>query len=138
VPVQARETLYWNNTMRTFITICSTALLIFSIVACGGDDEESNNSNSNSNNSTPATIECGGTTCNTSTQYCVQTRVGSFDAPTNDFCLSKPASCTSCDCVDVKADFEAQQDGAGNCTGAIVSCGNTNGAISATCTKSSL
>lgn len=119
------------------ITLLLITLTAISIIACGGDDEESDNSN-NSNNSTPATIECGGTTCNTSTQYCVQTRVGSFDAPSSDFCLSKPASCQDCDCVDVKADFEAQHDGAGNCSGAIISCGNTNGAISASCTRSSL
>lgn len=120
--------------------IIMNALLILlattSLFACGGDDDSADTNNNTDN--TPTTIECGGTTCTTATQYCVQTRVGSFDAPSSDFCLSKPASCTSCDCLNVTEDFEAQQSGANNCTGAIISCGSQNGAISASCTRSRL
>lgn len=122
--------------MRKLIPVFAIAALLLSLIACGSDDDSDNNDSNNTQQTT--TFECGGTTCNATTQYCLRTRVGSFDAPSSDFCIERPSSCSSCDCLDVEQDFTSQHNGAGNCTGAIIGCAQANNAISASCTKSSL
>lgn len=87
--------------------IILTALMLTAITACS-DDSSSNNS---SNNNTPTTFECGDTTCNSATEYCATI----VNAEVRDVCLTKPASCKSCDCVHIDTDLTAQT-GSQDCT----------------------
>ena len=68
---------------------------------------------------------------NSATEYCVLSRQGSINM--SQQCFDKPTGCNSCDCIDAQAAWEAT--GSNNCTGAVVSCQQSDLVINVICQK---
>ncbi|NVI96951.1 hypothetical protein HV824_02280 [Myxococcus sp. AM009] len=83
-------------------------LLSMLVVGCGDSNEAEVDAGTDS---LPETLACGDTSCKRATQYCatIVTDV------TSHLCLTKEASCKSCDCVNLDTDLTAQT-GRQDCT----------------------
>jgi hypothetical protein len=93
-----------------------------------------------SSGGTATTVPCnqfsGPKECDAKTQYCIRAKFQSGGSG-GEVCVSLPAGCIACPCVEdtAEAAWKKAQNGTNNCTGAVITCASSNGAITVTCTK---
>lgn len=107
-------------------------------VKAGEECTEEDDASAGDGGSASATFKCGSEQCDSKSEYCIVSQVGT--SVLGSMCAALPSSCDSCDCApdDAESAWKKKQNGTNNCTGVTFMCSAKNGEVTVTCSKGKL